>query len=262
VRGRARRAPPARPFRAWVERFSRRLLPSWPAVWPVSGGSMEPPFCAVRPVAARAAREARRVRSRADRPGDAPGAGGAASRGSPRSGRSCLGRRARTGDRGPGGSAARGSSRPCRRSVPAWAPPSAELSPRASRSPACHRRGRRARARLPTNLWIASDAYFAVIAPEAATAILTRGPHEAPAITTRLRLRAQDLLELDLVRDIAVPEPGRSRRRHAHLRHVMLRHLVPEVLAGQGFLPRWRRLWERARDRRCRRPRTDPSVRC
>jgi acetyl-CoA carboxylase carboxyl transferase subunit beta len=60
-------------------------------------------------------------------------------------------------------------------------------------------------------LWIAPDAYFAVIVPEAATAILKREPAEAPQTAERLRLRPQDLLELGIVHGIAgaeAVEPG------------------------------------------------------
>ena len=55
------------------------------------------------------------------------------------------------------------------------------VPPPASRSPACHRRGRLGGSLAwSTNLWIPSDVPLAVIAPEAATAILRRGPHERP----------------------------------------------------------------------------------
>nr|WP_042198925.1 carboxyl transferase domain-containing protein [Kibdelosporangium sp. MJ126-NF4] len=51
--------------------------------------------------------------------------------------------------------------------------------------------------------WITPDAYFSVIAPESAAAILKRAPSEAPALADRLRLRPQDLLELGVVDGIA-----------------------------------------------------------
>jgi acyl-CoA carboxylase subunit beta len=54
-----------------------------------------------------------------------------------------------------------------------------------------------------TDLWIAPDAYFAVIAPEAATAILKRPPDETAAVAGHLRLRPQDLVELGVVRGVA-----------------------------------------------------------
>ena len=54
-------------------------------------------------------------------------------------------------------------------------------------------------------LWIAPDAYFAVIAPELAAAILKRGPEDAPTTAGQLELRPQDLLELGLVDGIAAP---------------------------------------------------------
>jgi acetyl-CoA carboxylase carboxyl transferase subunit beta len=53
--------------------------------------------------------------------------------------------------------------------------------------------------------WVTPDAYFAVIAPEAATAILKRRPAETPTIADRLRLRPQDLAELGIVQGIARP---------------------------------------------------------
>jgi acyl-CoA carboxylase subunit beta len=59
----------------------------------------------------------------------------------------------------------------------------------------------------PARLWIAPDAYFAVIVPEAATSILKRDPSEAPQTAERLRLRPQDLLELGIVHGIAGTDP-------------------------------------------------------
>jgi acetyl-CoA carboxylase beta subunit len=53
------------------------------------------------------------------------------------------------------------------------------------------------------DLWMTPDSYFAVIAPEAAAAILKRGPADAPTIAGQLRLRPQDLVELGIVRGIA-----------------------------------------------------------
>jgi acetyl-CoA carboxylase carboxyl transferase subunit beta len=55
----------------------------------------------------------------------------------------------------------------------------------------------------PNNLWITPDAYFSVIAPELAAAILKRDPAEVPATAEQLRLRPQDLVDLGLVRGIA-----------------------------------------------------------
>jgi acetyl-CoA carboxylase carboxyl transferase subunit beta len=51
-------------------------------------------------------------------------------------------------------------------------------------------------------LWMTSDSYFSVIAPEAATAILKRSPDEAPAVATQQRLRSQELVELGIARGI------------------------------------------------------------
>lgn len=55
----------------------------------------------------------------------------------------------------------------------------------------------------PTDIWIAPDGYFAVIVPEAATAIL-KGT-DVPETARRLRLRPQELVELGIVRGIARP---------------------------------------------------------
>jgi acetyl-CoA carboxylase carboxyl transferase subunit beta len=61
-------------------------------------------------------------------------------------------------------------------------------------------------------LWIAPDAYFSVIAPEAATAILKRAPADVPAVASDLRISPRDLLELGVVAGIAgdatVEEPA------------------------------------------------------
>ena len=55
----------------------------------------------------------------------------------------------------------------------------------------------------PDRVWITPDAYYSVISPEAATAILKLDPAEAPATADRLRLRPQDLVELAVVTGIA-----------------------------------------------------------
>ncbi|SDM47681.1 carboxyl transferase domain-containing protein [Allokutzneria albata] len=54
-----------------------------------------------------------------------------------------------------------------------------------------------------TRVWITPDAYFSVIAPESANAILKREPAELGATIDQLRLRPQDLLELGVVHGIA-----------------------------------------------------------
>jgi acetyl-CoA carboxylase alpha subunit len=51
--------------------------------------------------------------------------------------------------------------------------------------------------------WITPDAYFSVIGPQAAAAILKRDPGEAPALADHLRLRPQDLLDLGIVAGLA-----------------------------------------------------------
>jgi acyl-CoA carboxylase subunit beta len=52
-------------------------------------------------------------------------------------------------------------------------------------------------------VWITPDAYFSVIAPELAAAILKRDPEESPRLADQLRLRPRDLLELGVVHGIA-----------------------------------------------------------
>jgi acyl-CoA carboxylase subunit beta len=59
----------------------------------------------------------------------------------------------------------------------------------------------------PDRTWITSDAYFAVIGPEAAAAILKRDPGDVPELADRLHLRPQDLLDLGFVRGIVPPLP-------------------------------------------------------
>ncbi|MGH3758104.1 carboxyl transferase domain-containing protein [Actinophytocola sp.] len=55
----------------------------------------------------------------------------------------------------------------------------------------------------PDRLWITPDAYFSVIAPELASAILKRDPARVPELADQLRLRPEELLELGVVRGIA-----------------------------------------------------------
>lgn len=52
-------------------------------------------------------------------------------------------------------------------------------------------------------MWITPDAYFAVIAPESAAAILKLPAADAPDVAERMRLRPQDLVELGVVQGIA-----------------------------------------------------------
>jgi acetyl-CoA carboxylase carboxyl transferase subunit beta len=54
-----------------------------------------------------------------------------------------------------------------------------------------------------TELWITPDAYFAVIGPESAAAILKLQPGDAPAVAERMHLRPQDLVALGVVQGIA-----------------------------------------------------------
>ncbi|RRO18941.1 acetyl-CoA carboxylase [Saccharopolyspora rhizosphaerae] len=55
----------------------------------------------------------------------------------------------------------------------------------------------------PDRTWVTPDAFFAVIAPESAAAILKREPSEVPDLADDLKLRPQDLVELGFARGIA-----------------------------------------------------------
>jgi acetyl-CoA carboxylase carboxyl transferase subunit beta len=59
----------------------------------------------------------------------------------------------------------------------------------------------------PGDLWIVPEGYFAVIAPEAAAAILERDPGRAPAIAEHMALRPHDLVRLGIVRGVAEKHP-------------------------------------------------------
>ena len=52
------------------------------------------------------------------------------------------------------------------------------------------------------NLWITADAYFSVITPESATAILKRDLQDVPLIAGQLRLAPAELVELGVVRGV------------------------------------------------------------
>jgi len=54
------------------------------------------------------------------------------------------------------------------------------------------------------NLWITPDAYFAVIAPEGAAAIVEKDRSKAREISGRMKLTPQDLVELGVARGIAL----------------------------------------------------------
>jgi len=54
------------------------------------------------------------------------------------------------------------------------------------------------------NLWITPDAYFAVIAPESAAAIVEKDRSKAREISGRMKLTPQDLVELGVARGIAL----------------------------------------------------------
>ncbi|MFJ6250122.1 MULTISPECIES: carboxyl transferase domain-containing protein [unclassified Streptomyces] len=60
----------------------------------------------------------------------------------------------------------------------------------------------------PGNTWVTPDAYFSVIAPEAAAAILKRAPREAGATADELRLRPHDLVGLGIARGVVEHRPG------------------------------------------------------
>ncbi|NEB74192.1 acetyl-CoA carboxylase, partial [Streptomyces sp. SID14478] len=59
----------------------------------------------------------------------------------------------------------------------------------------------------PGDTWVTPDAYFSVIAPELAAAILKRPPERTEQTADQLRVRPQDLVELGVVRGIARPAP-------------------------------------------------------
>jgi len=59
----------------------------------------------------------------------------------------------------------------------------------------------------PHCVWITPDAYFSVIVPEAATAILKRDPDQVDHTAEQLRIRPQDLLDLGIAHGIAGNEP-------------------------------------------------------
>jgi acetyl-CoA carboxylase carboxyl transferase subunit beta len=54
----------------------------------------------------------------------------------------------------------------------------------------------------PGRTWVTPDSFFSVTSPEAAAAILKRGPEEVPATANQLRLRPQDLVELAIAEGI------------------------------------------------------------
>ncbi|MEV1019048.1 carboxyl transferase domain-containing protein [Streptomyces sp. NPDC050264] len=60
----------------------------------------------------------------------------------------------------------------------------------------------------PGATWVTPDAYFSVIAPEPAAAILKRPPGQAPHTANQLRVRPQDLVDLGVVRGIAAGDAG------------------------------------------------------
>lgn len=57
----------------------------------------------------------------------------------------------------------------------------------------------------PDATWLTGDAYFAVIAPELAAAILKRDRDDAAAVADLLRLRPEDMVALGLARGIRFP---------------------------------------------------------
>ncbi|MFF4903877.1 carboxyl transferase domain-containing protein [Streptomyces sp. NPDC001260] len=69
----------------------------------------------------------------------------------------------------------------------------------------------------PGGTWATPDAYFSVIAPESAAAILKRPDDQVEATADQLRVRPQDLVELGVIRGIVGPEGDFSpvtRKRH------------------------------------------------
>jgi acyl-CoA carboxylase subunit beta len=63
----------------------------------------------------------------------------------------------------------------------------------------------------PDNLWITPDAYFAVIAPESAAAIIEKDRSKARQVAEHMQLRPQDLMRLGIVRGIAPPKRRSAR---------------------------------------------------
>ncbi|MEU1269514.1 carboxyl transferase domain-containing protein [Streptomyces sp. NPDC005799] len=59
----------------------------------------------------------------------------------------------------------------------------------------------------PGNTYATPDAYFSVIAPELAAAILKRPPQQAEPTADQLRIRPQDLMDLGVIRGISGPPP-------------------------------------------------------
>jgi acetyl-CoA carboxylase carboxyl transferase subunit beta len=59
----------------------------------------------------------------------------------------------------------------------------------------------------PENLWITPDAYFAVIAPESAAAILEDDTSQAKVVSEDMQLMPQDLVRLGIVRGVVHPGP-------------------------------------------------------
>ncbi|WP_328334533.1 MULTISPECIES: carboxyl transferase domain-containing protein [unclassified Streptomyces] len=60
----------------------------------------------------------------------------------------------------------------------------------------------------PGNTWATPDSYFSVIAPEAAAAILKRGPDRDGETADELRLRPHDLVELGIARGVVSVLPS------------------------------------------------------
>ncbi|TVT49466.1 acetyl-CoA carboxylase [Amycolatopsis rhizosphaerae] len=60
----------------------------------------------------------------------------------------------------------------------------------------------------PGRIWATPDSFFSVTSPEAAAAILKRGPEEVPATANRLHLRPQDLVELGIAEGIVTRTSG------------------------------------------------------
>ncbi|WP_446047666.1 carboxyl transferase domain-containing protein, partial [Streptomyces olivaceus] len=65
----------------------------------------------------------------------------------------------------------------------------------------------------PGATWATPDSYFSVIAPELAAAILKRPPAQVRLTADQLRLRPQDLAELDVIRTDEQVFPGTGDRR-------------------------------------------------
>jgi acetyl-CoA carboxylase alpha subunit len=77
-------------------------------------------------------------------------------------------------------------------------------------------------------LYMLEDAFFSVIAPEGAAAILERDPSHAPSLAARLRLTARDMMDLHIADGIvATDESGDAVR-------AVVEHALATANPGDG----------------------------